>query len=212
MQHNLHLHRFDYYGTGENSGKFENVTLQSLRTDIQKEIGNSSVSIIGTRFGASLALDYFCLRPSNVINIVLIEPIIDGCKYIDYLRRKQHLKNLMTNTPDIDNEDNGFRNFEGYKTNAELIIQLKNFSLINIASQTIAKIPLSLIQVSNNAKPDHHMSLLIETLKKSGTNPIFESFKLNCFWERIPDYDYSDLTNTILNLCSNQPWLFQKQK
>ena len=114
----LILERFDYLGTGEADGDFKDVTMETLRGDIDRKISCNKASLIGVRFGATLALDY-CRRHANRINkLVLIEPILDGAAYINHLYRKQHLKDIMTGCLNLGQED-GFRNIEGYKIISE---------------------------------------------------------------------------------------------
>ena len=92
----LELERFDYHGTGEADGEFYNVTMNSLSADIQAIVDGDRVCLIGTRFGATIALDCCCRNESAVRTLVLIEPVVNGHGYAEYLFRKQHLKDMMT--------------------------------------------------------------------------------------------------------------------
>ena len=75
-ENNLQLERFDYRGTGEGDGRFCDVTMDSLRVDIQTTINRDRVCLIGTRFGAAIVFDFCCQNGSAVHTLILIEPVV----------------------------------------------------------------------------------------------------------------------------------------
>ena len=89
-QAGLTLERFDYRGTGEAAGEFADVSMDSIREDMSDHLENDRVCLIGLRFGATIAYEYAARFPAIVHKLVLIEPIINGSDYVDYLKRKQH--------------------------------------------------------------------------------------------------------------------------
>lgn len=85
--------RFDYMGHGDSEGDFQNSTVQSNLADIktaiqtlaQKADNISSISLLGIRFGATLAA---LSAEDNVVNkLILWEPVIDGTAYIREMLR-----------------------------------------------------------------------------------------------------------------------------
>ncbi len=86
----FHVLRFDYYGTGDSAGDFCDASVDRWQEDIRlagEELlnmsGASSLSVIGLRFGATLA----ALTPGlSIKKLVLWDPVIDGDHYIDQLR------------------------------------------------------------------------------------------------------------------------------
>ena len=85
----LTLERFDYRGTEEAAGEFKDISLETLRQDILQQVNGDKICLVGLRFGANLALDYCVRNPGAVRKLVLLEPIVNGAQYIDYLYRKQ---------------------------------------------------------------------------------------------------------------------------
>ena len=199
----LNLERFDYQGTGEASGKFSDVTMQSLRKDLDNQISGQEVLLIGVRFGADLVFDYLFRNPDNVKLLILIEPVIEGSDYIKYLFQKQRVKDLMTGTAPTISRENGFYNLEGYKTNSLLIEQLKEFSLTKMAKDFNKKKTIRFVYVSPCSGMNNRYNILSDFLKNNGSNVDVLRCKLPPFWERLPLADYSKLTDRILECCSD---------
>jgi len=195
------LKRFDYQGTGEATGRFADVSLESLRNDTTQFIAGRQVSLIGTRFGASLAFDYCANRAIKVNNLILLEPVIDGAEYIDYLYRRQHVKNLMTGKPEHQRQDDAYINLEGYKTSIAFIEQIKNFSLLESATKYSVKNSVFIVCVPNRSKIDQKIADLAAILRNSAAKVQVVGINLPPFWERIPVADYTELTQKIVEWC-----------
>ena len=200
VANNLRLERFDYRGTGESDGTFCSVTVDSLRKDLQEIIGNDPACIIGTRFGATVAFDFCCRSESAVRTLILIEPIVNGRSYVEYIFRKQHLKDMMTGNSNEPAGEEGFYNLEGYKTNGIFVEQIGQLHL-NKAVNRIKVDAVFLIQISAHSGINPEYDLLVEHLKKNGISTHTNTFNLPAFWERIPDGDYSAITEQIAEWC-----------
>lgn len=96
----FHVLRFDYYGTGDSEGDDNDVTLETWQTDIKTahaylmhESNCESISVIGLRFGATLAASIEDLSSDKLI---LWDPIVSGQQYMDQLRtmHKSMLRDL----------------------------------------------------------------------------------------------------------------------
>jgi len=201
QKHGHRLERFDYTGTGEAPGRFADLTLDSVRREIERHIDRQPVCLVGTRFGAGLAFEYCVRNCGTVQKLALVEPIIDGGQYLDYLRRKQHIKNLMTGTSKPAPSDNGFENIEGYKTNNRFVEQLKNFNLLETARKSSFKCPVLIVKISKTRRLDTKTAAFAELLDRPPNRLRVEIFDLPQFWQRIPDRDYTKLARIISRHC-----------
>jgi hypothetical protein len=197
----LTLERFDYRGTGEGAGDFKDVSLETLRRDISQQVNGDKICLIGLRLGASLALDYCIRNPGAVRKMVLLEPIVNGAQYIDYLYRKQHIKDLITGKSPGMSRDNGYINIEGHKTNIHFLEQIQNIDLIDTAKENPGENSILIVQIANHSRVDPEIACLAKRLEGSAKRVNFESVNIPIFWERLPCADYSKLTERILRWC-----------
>lgn len=86
--------RFDYFGTGDAAGEIETATLElwirsaAVATDeVKRRTRATSVSLIGLRVGATVALRTALQRP-DVDSLVLWDPVLDGESYLSELRAR----------------------------------------------------------------------------------------------------------------------------
>lgn len=90
----IHVLRMDYHGIGDSAQSVDQIeVLESWRRNVEqaidhakKETGAETVTLIGLRFGATLAAQVATTRP-DVNGVVLWEPILNGKQYIDSLRK-----------------------------------------------------------------------------------------------------------------------------
>ena len=197
-KNNLQLERFDYRGTGESDGRFCDVTMSSLRDDLQRIVGSDRTCLIGIRCGAAVAFDFCCRNESDVGALILIEPVVNGRSYIQYLFRKQHLKDMMTGNGSESADKNNFCNLEGYKTNSIFIEQIKGIQLVETGKKIKSGTVVYIAGISASSRMNSEYNLLAEHLKKNEISASVEVFNLPVFWERIPDGDYSILTEKIV--------------
>jgi len=87
----VHAMRFDYYGCGDSAGDDTEGSVSQWQQDVGtaldelKDIaGLRSVSLVGLRFGAALAVACAASR-RDVDRLVLWDPIFDGRAYVDEL-------------------------------------------------------------------------------------------------------------------------------
>ena len=88
----FHVLRFDYYGCGDSGGGGEQATVEQCLADLAAAVdelkdtsGAAAVSLIGLRFGATLAALTASRRP-DIDRIVLWDPVLDGRSYLDEVR------------------------------------------------------------------------------------------------------------------------------
>ena len=85
----LHVLRFDYSGTGDSAGDGADASLDAWRADVLGALeeltdisGVKRPSLVGFRLGATLAAQ----AGAHVRTLVLWEPVVTGCAYLDELR------------------------------------------------------------------------------------------------------------------------------
>lgn len=200
-RNDLQLERFDYRGTGEADGAFCDVTMDSLRSDLKTIINSDRVCLIGTRLGAAVAFDFCCSSESTVHALILIEPVISGQNYTEYLFRKQYLKDMMTGNGSEFAGNDGFCNLEGYKTNSKFVEQIKQIQLAQTSEKIKSGTIVHIVQISASSRINAEYTLLTEHLKRKDMPASVEAFNLPVFWERIPDSDYSIITKKIVEWC-----------
>lgn len=91
--------RFDYFGTGNSSGSFEQISMETLhrdiegaRTSLERSGGWSRFGLIGARFGGALAL-HFCACSSRISEVIIWDPVLDLCRYVE----NQFVKKALLN-------------------------------------------------------------------------------------------------------------------
>ena len=108
--------RFDYYGTGESAGEYEEASVAQWLGDIGvaceelRSRGCRRLCLAGLRFGATLAA-LFCAERNAADALVLWEPVADGA---DYLREVIDLhRGVLATLPT--QGDYGEREFLGFE-------------------------------------------------------------------------------------------------
>jgi len=197
----LTLERFDYTGCGENQGEFSRISLNSLRNDLIRFLANDQVTLIGLRFGASLAWDFCLRRPNQVKKLILIAPVLKGNEYIRHLLRKQKIKDLMTQNPPPKINAHPYCNLEGYKTSLNFIRDLEKFDLLAQIKSAPGIRSVLFLHISPNARMTNDLSSLRKTLLNHNDDLRFLNLPAGNFWERIPTADYTTITRMITNNC-----------
>ncbi|MHC4214600.1 MAG: alpha/beta hydrolase family protein [Planctomycetota bacterium] len=195
------LERFDYRGTGEAPGDFPEVSIGSLREDVTEHIDGDNVCLIGTRIGGGLCLDYYLRNPSNVKRIVMISPIVDGSAYVNYLRRKQQIKDLMTGPANAPSGKAAYENIEGYKTSSRFIDELVRFNPLSLTERFTLSAKAYIIHIQNHTTVAKERDSLVALLGPSSRETVAINKKMPSFWERICFSDYTSLTDTVLGCC-----------
>lgn len=100
----FHVLRFDYSGTGDSWGDVRDVALATWVDDVhgaaeelRDESAARSLSLVGLRFGATLAT-LAVGREIECEQLVLCDPVIRGREYLDSLRATQRRLFLLSDT------------------------------------------------------------------------------------------------------------------
>ena len=87
----FHVFRFDYYGTGDSEGDFEEASLEIWIDDIraavsqtQERSGVRHVCLVGLRLGAALCMKASSGNP-DITSVILWDPALDGNSYLEEL-------------------------------------------------------------------------------------------------------------------------------
>jgi pimeloyl-ACP methyl ester carboxylesterase len=93
-QRGHHALRFDYFGCGDSSGESEEGTVEQWLEDVAQAVeelressGLPRVSLLGLRFGATLAALAASRNPA-INRLVLWDPILNGADYLEELRQR----------------------------------------------------------------------------------------------------------------------------
>lgn len=88
----FHVLRFDYFGCGDSAGEGEQATVDRCLADLTAAIdelkdtsGAARVSLVGLRFGATLAA-LAASRRADIDRLVLWDPVLDGRAYVEDVR------------------------------------------------------------------------------------------------------------------------------
>jgi pimeloyl-ACP methyl ester carboxylesterase len=91
----LHVLKFDYFGCGDSAGGIGDGSVAQWQEDVGAAIdelkdmtGLAAVSLVGLRFGATLA-SLAIARRSDVRTLVLWDPVLRGAPYVEELRALQ---------------------------------------------------------------------------------------------------------------------------
>lgn len=198
---NRKLTRFDYQCTGEETGQFCDVSIDSLIADIDKIADAGEIVLIGLRLGATLAFLFTLKNPGRVKKLIMISPVINGSNYIEYLIRKQKIKNIMTDNIENSPSDH-FINIEGYKTSQLLLEQIKKINPTKYdLDSTNQKNSISILNTINSMTNNTEISEFVESLQKKGFKANSKSIEFPPIWERIGHKDCTPLADSVMELC-----------
>jgi alpha/beta superfamily hydrolase len=132
--------RFDYFGTGDSAGRFDETDVHGSLDDIEAAIselvaisGARKISLIGVRFGATLATRVALGR--QIARLILWDPIVEGASYLEQLRRTHERllaahRNVFGGEADLDSGDT--RELVGYPVSAQLLASIEAMTLPNL--------------------------------------------------------------------------------
>lgn len=201
--------RFDYFGTGDSYGELYNFSFDTCLTDIssvteyiQNEYNVKSINVLGIRIGGSLAL--MKLNKNDLVkNIFLIEPIVDGKRFLieQRTRRKAFYKlnNIIIDNQFIEVNSKLFEDHQGYLISEDMISFIENINInnINLFEKRIFIFKL------NTLFSGKTISLLKNKLE---SNNYIKEYNVDCkdFWASLESIDTSALTNSIVECHNNE--------
>jgi len=202
--------RFDYYGTGDSGGdtfEFDFSTVYSdfsyLIDHIKNTFSPEGIILFGIRLGADLALMNSISEPT-IKHLILVEPIIDGKRYLLELRMRKklfyNLNKIQSNKEQLLIQEQKFEDFQGYPMSFENLAYLEkmNLSDSNIIDKSVTIFKTNSI---SNKKLVVKFKEKIEIKKSSSVNIHY----VDCpeFWAALESVDTSTLTQQIITFISN---------
>ena len=149
-----HVLRFDYRGTGDSFGELGEVAISDWVEDIAlavregREIsGSSVVRLLGVRAGALLA----CRSASalgDIHRLVLWDPVPDGAKYLQALRRVQVAMLERNEYLSRAERRQAMHEYAGYRLSERMLEEFR--SLDASAYSTVPKCKLRIVSTSSN--------------------------------------------------------------
>lgn len=184
----FHVLRFDYSGCGDSYGEADEGHFDQWLGDISlaiNEIKNRSglqqVTLVGLRLGAALAM-LASLQHSEVVNLVLWEPIINGKAYLEELTQQHQeaiwrfpipLKNYVASNPPTE--------LMGLPLTQALAVNLGELDLLAARQKTAKKFLIIEGQTEGSAEP---LRGHLESLDVAVTYRFVPSFAI---WIEDPD-------------------------
>lgn len=100
-----HVLRFDFRGTGDSAGEFAEADVQAWLQDLHTALAYARqvsadlpLSLLGLRFGATLAYLAAPDAPVEVANLALWEPIVSGSTYMRQNRQRSQIRKEITDS------------------------------------------------------------------------------------------------------------------
>ena len=202
---------FDYSGCGDSSGDFGDATLSAWIKDINKAIsflkektGIKHTGLIGLRLGAYLLLQKG-ISPCD--EYALIEPVVNPSKYFKHILRQKLMKELITDGKISSNRNELVRNlgqqqsidFDGYEISPTFYEELKQYLGLGEEIRSLHK-PTLFLNVSHTGKIRREVEKLQPYLEEND-HIVFRQLKLEPFWERIENAQYSLMIDEVVNFC-----------
>lgn len=185
--------RFDYYGTGDSEGEWENSTIQSRLEDINSAVEfiqmkiqkNNRIGLMGIRLGATLAA--LAAEKSSCFSfLILWEPLIVLRDYLyQWLRTNLttqyscHKKIMLNRNQLIEQLINGdYVNLEGFLLSPKMYKQLSKINLLENQPKFVGPVFVGQWGTHNN----FNLIKVAELYKKNNLSSQFFKFNHPCFW------------------------------
>jgi pimeloyl-ACP methyl ester carboxylesterase len=145
--------RIDFRGTGDSSGRSEEMTLDSMVADavaaaewLRESFGCRTVCLCGLRLGGAVAL--LAADRSRAEALVLVEPVVSGARYVRELERQQRIRSMLTkgSSDQSTRDEGGPTDMDGLALDRSFLTGVGEIDLIKSARELAAKgTPWSLV-------------------------------------------------------------------
>lgn len=203
--------RFDMTGSGDSGGAFSDLSVEVAQADVRRAIeevrrhtGQSQVSLLGLRFGATVA-SLVAERETGIARLILWSPIVDGDRYMQELLRINVLTQMATykqvrqERAELVSEMEQGRtvNVDGYEMGWPLY---SSVSAIRMTSgRHLYPGPCLIVQVDKQARSAPDLQLLATSYSAATISFAQE----DAFWKEIPRF-YQDASRLFQVTCE---WL-----
>jgi pimeloyl-ACP methyl ester carboxylesterase len=202
----FHVLRFDYAGTGDSSGDVDRASVSQWVADIiaaidqLRSFGQTSVSLVGFRLGATLAAAA-AAESGRVARVVLWEPVVHGPAYVASLqtRHREWFQDLVSQVP-------GSRRFEreddllGLRFTERFRRDLERLSLESLSTS-----PARDVLLISSQHGDSSYSQLAECLRSFGANVDVKTVEDLKIWSMVPGMQLGLVPSRLLLEIDN--WL-----
>ncbi|HUJ09000.1 MAG TPA: alpha/beta fold hydrolase [Verrucomicrobiae bacterium] len=163
-QHGIASLRFDYRGSGDSAGDFEDMTIRSEIADAleairflarHKQVNSRRLAVIGLSMGGAVAAHVVAREKNRVKSLVLIAPVAEGAGILDELSTPEAVSSLA---------ETGITDHEGNLVGMTFIRQFAEMKPL----REVVKCPCPVLIVHggrDETVPVHHADLYERTLQ-----------------------------------------------
>ena len=163
-EHGIASLRFDYRGSGDSAGNFEEMTLRSEIADAleavkflarHKRVNSRRLALIGLSMGGTVAAYVLAREKHRVKSLVLIAPVAEGAGILDDLSTPEAVSSLV---------ETGITDYEGNLVGVAFIRQFAEMKPL----REVIKCPCPVLIVlggRDNTVPPHHADLYEHALQ-----------------------------------------------
>jgi len=196
--------RFDYFGTGNSKGRFEDFAPSRARDDIRAAMayargqGLKKVGILGLGLGATLAFE--TAAESEVDFLVMWQPMVSGEEFYRLNIKRQLLRQMLTHGKAKGARSQGdIIDLDGYPLRKQTVEQLKALSLPGRAQANTP--PTLIVQISFTSNMAADLRALADACRPK---PDTECIVCEPFWKRIGFVDCSAVYDATSNWLDRQ--------
>lgn len=164
--HGIASLRFDYRGTGDSAGEFEDMTLRSEVADSleavrflarHKRIDSRRLALVGMSVGAAVASHVVARQKHRIKSVVLWAPVAEGASILDDLSTPEAVSSLA---------QAGIADYKGFLVGVEFIRQFAEMKPLREVVKS--KCPVLLIHGAKDERvPVHHSDLYERALRSA---------------------------------------------
>ncbi len=199
--------RFDYRGTGDSGGEFSDCDVTTWVEDLQAVLcharavaGDLPVTLIGLRFGATLAYLAAAQAKAGVSNLVLWEPITSGSTYMRQNRQRSQIRSQITESAGgsagestaqaqepadaaTTQETYAAFDFDGFAINSKLHREMVEADLLTAPVPACER--MLLLQISGSSRIRKPLEELRSRATATGVAADLENVAVEAFWSAI---------------------------
>ena len=197
--------RFDYYGTGDSEGQLFELNLYNIKIIVSNLIDVffnkykiKKMNLLGLRIGADIAMLLGEENSDKINNLILIEPIVIGKRYLSEQRSRRKIFYKINNMTGIQDEiiidGEKYEDHQGYPISYENIQFLDNLdsTKTHLNQKDILLVKLNTI---SSRKTIGKLKLILE--ENNQVN--YANYTYDDFWANLEPIDTMGLSKEIAN-------------
>jgi len=203
--------RYDARGTGDSPLDHGEVDLDMWREDLRAvvadlrgEFPGLPVTLLGLRFGASLAWLAAAEPDLAIERLVLLEPLPSGATYMRQNRQRSQLRRELTDGEGPAAVEGGGEafpafDFDGFAISAALHEQM---AAVDLAAVTPLARSALILQISGSSKLKKPLEALREQAESAGVATALEHVAVEAFWSAVGLVDTAAVREKVLDWLS----------